>query len=605
MNKNNFFQELKRRNVYKVAIAYGIAAWLLAQVASLCAAAFEAPTWVMKMILVCLIIGFPIALILAWAYEMTSQGIVRTDILDSEKVKKEERKTTRPLVNNIVIGVLLLLLIGQFIYNRSIAQYGQNPTASNHQELSIAVLPLINLNSKDEDLDYFSKGVSQEIVDELAHINSFEVTAFTQSSFYASQSLAPIEIANKLGVKYLMAGTVRLLNNAKSVKLSIELFDPAENEISWKGSFDESIDDITLIQNSIAKQVSEILNINLNADEIASIDELETTNGDAFKLYLRAKYEVNKFTEEGYKNTHQYLKEAIHLDPNFSNAHILYAWSLIPATLSYWAPDLPASQHIKKQAFPLLSKALELSPNSSDAFLVRGGLRLFYENDIRGAKKDVDHAISLNSWPRVPTDYCVCTAVSTYVALEDVSRAKELAKLAHKIDPGNILLEWDMANIHMISGEFEEAANQYNIIYQKSQIPSFAMFVGLANFHAKNYNVALEYFNYVSDGENKVSGFVEAYLSSIFWKEGNKTLSDTHKQNVLKRLANGEHHLNWPMAIIHLSRNEIDIALDYLEESFAKDENTLAFFTSLDPIFDILNDHPRFIELRKQMNYYN
>ena len=534
-------------------------------------------------------------------YALNNEGL---SIPQKNKIKGKlkQQKTKTSLWKGGMAMIILALCVLYFFSEKN--EFISSENSETKSEISIAVLPLTNLNPKEEDLDYFSNGVSQEIIDELAQISSLNLSAFTQSSFYSSQNLAPEEIAKKLDVRYLISGTIRLLDNEQRVKLSIELFNPRTNKIEWNKTFDESMDNASFIQNSIARQVVKKLNIKLSPKDLAFIDRIEATDGNAFKLYLRAKSEINKFTEKGYLNTQSFLKEAINIDANFSNAQTLLAWSFVPSMASWWSPDLPSSGEIKSQSIPFIEKAIEINVNSSDAYLVRGGLRLFHDNDIRGAKRDIDHAISINSWPKIPTDFCICTAVSTYVALKDADKAKEIAQLASHIDPGNALLEWDLANVYIISEEYKKAITQYKIPLEKTQIPSFAMFVGFAHYHSKEFDKALYYLNFSATDKKKASGFIIAYLSATHFKKGNQAESDSYKLELEKRLADGENHLNWPLAIVHLSRNEGEFALDYLEESIKQDEIGLAFFTSLDPIFKPLSNNPRFMEIRRQMNFY-
>lgn len=506
---------------------------------------------------------------------------------------------------SILMWVVAILALGFMVtYFSGAGVFPSDRNADDKGVVSIAVLPLENLNPEEENLDYFSNGVTQEIIDELTQISSLNVSPFSQSAFYSSQHLSPIEIAERLAVKYLISGTSRLLENGQRVKLSIELFNPSENKTLRRIPIDEPMDNVSFIQNTIAKRVVKELNINLSAAELARINKVATTSGSAFKLYLRAKSEINKFTEQGVKNTWSFLKEAIEIDPNFTNAYTLLAWSFVPGMASWQFPDLPPTAAIKAQAFPYINKAIELEANSSEPYLVRAGLRLFHDNDIRGAKSDIDQAISLNTWPNIPTDFCICTAVSTYVALEEAEPAKALAELASEIDPGNALSEWDKGNIHMISGEFEKAISQYKISFDKTKIPYWGIWIAFAYYHAQKYDDALHDFNFAINGLEKKCGFLTAYLSAVHFKKGDQVKSDAFKAELENRLAAGENHLNWPLAIVHMSRTEVGTALDYLEESVKKSENGLAFFTALDPHFDALSDHPRFREIRRQMNYY-
>lgn len=500
------------------------------------------------------------------------------------------------------IGIIVLSFVGFYFAGIKGSPSGQN--TDENTEISIAVLPLTNLNPEEENLGYFASGISQEIFDELVRISSLKVSAFSQSAFFSSQGLSPMDIAEKLAATYLIAGTVQLLENGRRVKVSVELFNPITSQLKWQHTFDESMEDASSIQKTIARQVVKNLDIELNEVELNRINKVSTTNGSAFKLFLRAKSEVSKLTKEGAMNTRSFLKEAIKLDPNFSKAYTLLAWSYVPGMASWGFPDLPPTSEIKRQAFPYINKAIELEPNTSEPYLVRGGLRLFHDNDIRGAKSDIDHAISLNTWPNIPIDFCICTAVSTYIALEDAEQAMEIAELATEIDPGNALLEFDLGNIHMISGEFEKAIAQYKLLFEKTGLPTMGQLTGFAYYHSQKYIEALHYLDLAASGQEKQPGILTAYLSATHFQQGNQLESDAYKSELEDRLAAGENHLNWSLAIVHMARNEEEKALDYLEESVKESENGLAFFTSLDPIFEPLTNHPRFREIRRQMYYY-
>src|SRR6266536_694840 len=214
MNRRNFFAELKRRNVYKVAIAYAIVAWLLMQIASQIFPFFEIPSWGVRLVVLLLIIGFPVAMILAWAFELTPEGIKRAEDVDpSESVR---RKTGRKL--DFFIIAVLLLVIGILLFQR--LHPTVSPAVSSSLEKSIAVLPFENL-SRDPDNAYFAEGIQEEILTRLAKIADLKVISRTSTQRYQSKPGNLSEIAKQLGVANILEGSVQ--KAADQVRVNVQL----------------------------------------------------------------------------------------------------------------------------------------------------------------------------------------------------------------------------------------------------------------------------------------------------------------------------------------------------------------------------------------------
>ena len=600
MKKNSFFQELKRRNVYKVAVAYGITAWLLAQIASLAANTFDAPSWIMQMILILLIIGLPIAVLLAWAYEMTPEGIVRTEDLDLEKEEVDGRKSKRPIVNNVVIGVLLALLVGQFIYNRFKAQSGTYLSAVTNQELSIAVLPFINLNSKDENLEYFSDGVTQEITDELGKIKSFIIPAFTTSYQYKNHTKSYINIATELGVNFLISGSSRIFGD--SIRLSLELFNPHTNQRVWNGAFNEAMESSSSIQLAIARQVAKSLNTKLTENEERSLDIEKVPNGEAFNLFLKAKVKFSSLTREGFEESIKLLKKALDIDPDYSKAHTLLAWVYDIQSTS-WLGGTLSTDEAMGLIQPHIEKSIALDPNSSDVYLVRANTNLYFKGLLREAEKDVDYALSLNSWPRVSTSACMCTIISVYTALGKVDKAKEAARRGREIDPDNVFVFWDLANIHMIEGDVKRAQTLYEEGLRAYDIPLFQFFVGWSYYHGNQFEKSLGYLEKAY--EDDPFGFVLAYLSNGHFAMNHIEESKRYSKYLEQRIAKGEPNLNLAMAMTTIAQGSIEETLTWLERAQQENDYAFSYLVNVDPIFKPLYNEERFIELRRKMQYFS
>ena len=594
MNFKKYITELKRRNVFKSGMAYLIVAWLIAQVASIVLPTFDSPPYLMKVLLFILGLGLPITLIIAWIYELTPEGIKKTKNVDhnSSKVSLTNKRLNKLIIATLSIAVILLL------FNQLRNTPANIADKINDDIKSIAVLPLINI-SGDNSLEYFSDGVTQEIIDELAKIKSFTVTAFSTTYQYKSRTKSQIEIANELKIKYLISGSSRVFGD--SIKLSIELIDPYSKERIWNGNYNEVLNDAPSIQNSIAKQVANSLNIKLSGSELKSIESLNTIDGEAFKLFLHAKAEIAKLNEEGFINSRKFLIQALTFDPNYTQAHTLLAWNYVMSGGSWIQSNNLSASVTSDLAKPHIEKAIELNPKSSDIYLVRGNYHLNYTGNLDQAKKDVTLALELNSWPKITTNYCICTVVSTYIALGEYDEAKELVTLAKKVDPGNVFNFYDEAVLLMIDGEFQKAQEILLLAENIYDIPFFNFYLGLSLYHDNKYKDAIHHFEKALDTEGILIGFSAAYLSNAHYKLNNHVESSLYKMGVEKRQSFGEHHLNLAMAMISAVQNNNQETLKWLEKSQKESDWGLAFEIMFDPIFKHLIDEPRFIEIRRKM----
>lgn len=471
-------------------------------------------------------------------------------------------------------------------------------------ENTIAVLPLINLNQATENLDYFSDGVTQEIIDELAKVSAFKVCAFTQSVFYKNKNKSPKEIAEELNVQYLVSGSSRVFKDGKMVKLSIELFNPYNNERIWNSTIEESMMDAHTLQLAIAKHVVSSLNVNLSKAEIASLETTTTSNGEAFRLFLQAKSELNKFTEEGFNRSREILHQAIAIDSNYAHAYTLLAWSLTLSGDPQLVSDPIPIKENEVLVLANLNKSLAINPKSSDAYLVKSAFNLYNKNLIADAKKDLDIALQLKSWPRIPTNYCTCTIVSVYNTMQDVAKAKAAAELAKEIDPGNLLLAWDMANIFMIEGDYKAAQALYQEAVDADENPYFYVYLGWSFFHDEQYEIALQHLEKAYKTYSLPIAMNTAYLSNTYYQLGDLEKADYYLTELKNRATKGEPQINLNLATIYAARNDISQTLSYVEKAFEQKEYAIAVMTSLDPVFRKIYDEPRFMEIRRQMQYY-
>src|SRR5437588_9230619 len=278
VNPRKLFGELRRRNVYKVAIAYGAVAWLLMQVASQIFPFFEIPNWAVRLVVLLLIIGFPVALILAWAFELTPEGLKRTAVAD---VTPAPRSRSRALIYVVLIAGALSA--GLFFLGRFTASTKQSVSAGVSSK-SIAVLPFENL-SRDPDNAYFATGIQDEILTRIAKIGALKVISRISTRPYSSRPDNLPEIAHQLGVANILEGSVQ--RAAGQVHVNVQLISAATDEHLWAESYDRKLENIFGVEAEVATAVAEALKAKLTGAEQHALAQKPTNNPQAYDAYLR------------------------------------------------------------------------------------------------------------------------------------------------------------------------------------------------------------------------------------------------------------------------------------------------------------------------------
>src|SRR5437867_11470735 len=361
MDLGNFFAELKRRNVYKVAIAYGVVAWLLIQVATQVFPFFEIPNWVVRLVVLVIIIGFPIALIVAWAFELTPQGLKRTEVADAMPTRPSAR---RAWIYVVIIGGALAL--GLFFLGRYTGLRRSEGTAS--AEKSIAVLPFDNL-SRDPDNAYFAEGIQDEILTRLAKIADLKVISRTSTQQYQSKPGNLSEIAKQLGVAHIVEGSVQKSGDA--VRVNVQLIKAANDSHLWADTFDRKLTDIFWVESEVAKAIADQLRVKITGQEEQVIAAKPTDNPEAYDAYLRGLAYTLKpgNTQANSLGAQKYLREAVRLDPKFA-----LAWALLSYTdaVGYRTATLQPTVALREEARQAAETALTLQPNLGEAVHAKG-----------------------------------------------------------------------------------------------------------------------------------------------------------------------------------------------------------------------------------------
>jgi TolB-like protein/Tfp pilus assembly protein PilF len=446
MNPKKFFGELKRRNVYKVAVAYAVVAWLLIQVATQVFPLFEIPNWAIRLVVLLLIIGFPVALVFAWAFELTPEGLKRTEDVDLNK--SITRGTGRKL-DFLIIGVLLIV-IAVFAYQRfGPGKKGLVTMPSAIPEKSIAVLPFEN-RSEDKANTYFADGIQDEILTRLSKIADLKVISRTSTQHYKSAPDNLREIASQLGVAHIVEGSVQ--KSGDSVRVNVQLIKAANDSHLWADTYDRKLTDIFSVESEVAKAIADQLRAHLTGQEEQVIAAKPTDNPEAYDAYLRGlAYSLKTAqTPANALGAQKYLKEAVRLDPKFA-----LAWALLSYTEArgYRTLNLQPTVALREEAQQAAETALTLQPNLDEAVLAKG----YYHYS---CLKDYDAAVGYfeQARPLLPNSSRIPESLAYLERRRGQwERSESYFNEAERLDPRNVTMLTQHALSYIYLRRFPEA----------------------------------------------------------------------------------------------------------------------------------------------------
>jgi TolB-like protein len=451
VNPTKFLTELRRRNVYRAAVAYGVVAWFLTQLTTQVFPFFEIPNSAVRFVVIALAIGFPIAMLLSWLYELTPAGIVRTEDLDPVQARSVQRATGR-ILDFIIIGVLLLviamLIVGRRPFDRQ--------TGESVSQKSIAVLPFEN-RSEEKANAYFAEGIQDEILTRLSKIADLKVISRTSTQHYKSAPENLPEIARQLGVAHILEGSVQKSGDA--VRVNVQLIKAANDSHLWAETFDRNLTDIFSVESEVARAIADQLRAKLSGREEQEIAEKPTDNPEAYDAYLRGLAYTLKTatTPANALGAQKYLREAVRLDPKFA-----LSWALLSYVDSrgYLTESLQPTVALREEARQAAETALTLQPNLGEAVLAKGAYHYFCLKDYDTAVRYFEQARQfLPNSSRIPESLA-------YVARRrgQWDRSESYFIEAERLDPRNVYLLTQHAYSYICLRRFPEALRKLDQI---------------------------------------------------------------------------------------------------------------------------------------------
>ena len=493
MNPTKFFAEVKRRNVYKVAIAYGAVAWLLTEVATQVFPFFEIPNWVVRLVVLVIIAGFPIAVVIAWAFELTPEGLKRTEIADAKYPLGRSPK--RAWIYIVIIAGAIS--VGIFFLGRY-----TSPKQREANELpgkSIGVLPFVDL-SQAKDQEYFCDGISEETLDALAKVDGLRVVARTSSFSFKGKNADVAQIAQKLNVENVLEGSLRREGNR--IRITAQLINARNGFHIWSETFERELQGVFAVQDEITRSIVDALKIKLAVAPPGHAEQ----NTEAYDLYLQGLYFSNKSDEEQLRKALNLFQRALDKDPTLARA-----WTGI-AKAWYWLADA----YLKPlDAYPAVesaaTKALELNERDAEAHCYLSEAKRVLHWDLNGAERELKRALEIDAnsssahlfsayvhsdsgdleeVPREMHEAERLDPLSAIVSdlqadlcvnLDRLDDALSAAKRTLTIDPNYIYVEPTLARVYREQGKLDDAL----AIYLKAREMTHEPTAGLAITYAR------------------------------------------------------------------------------------------------------------------------
>src|SRR5438477_6968485 len=431
---SNFFEELQRRKVYRVAAAYIIAAGFIIQIGSAVFPAWELPNWTLRLVVVLLLIGFPIALILSWAYDVTAQGIRATPAVSAPGTHRR-----RNLILLIATGVIVSAAGGFFLLPRASAR---------KIDKSIAVLPFQNLSDEKENA-FFADGMQDDILTNLSKIGDLKVISRMSVMSYRGEGMRNArEIGKALGVATLLEGSVRRVGNR--VRVNVQLIDANNDEHIWAEDYDRDLTDVFAIQTDLAQKIASALQAKLSPNEKARLDRRPTQNPDAYLLFVQAHDYANRmdmFHDSSLK-AEPLFEQAIKLDPNFALAFA--GLSMVESWAYHSFDPVPAR---REKARRTADEALRLQPDLPEAHLALGFSYYYGDRDYQHALAEFETA--KRGLPNEAEAYMAIGAIQRRQG-KWIESTENLEKAA-ALDPKNVGILCNLGYSYMAQRNFESA----------------------------------------------------------------------------------------------------------------------------------------------------
>jgi len=570
---SNFFAELKRRNVIRAAILYLGAVWALAQGISQLGPALGAPEWALRWFLVAAGIGFPFWIAFAWFYEFTPEGLKRESEIDpAESITQRTRRKLDFAIIGVLMVAVVLLLTDRFVLRHGVNEMTPLPIS----ETSIAVLPFVNM-SEDKANEFFSDGISEELLNLLSKVPQLQVAARTSSFSFKGKGVEIPEIARQLRVANVLEGSVR--KSGDELRITAQLIRAAEGYHLWSETYDRKLDDIFKIQDEIAGEVVKELKVKL----LGAVPKARTTDPKAYALFLQARELGRQNNPEGFAKSDTLLRQVLEIDPRYAPA-----WDRLASNFIYKAGfGLMSNQEGYARAREAAEKALAIDPDYASAY-ARLGYIADADSDLAGAARHYQRALALD-----PTDLDVLRyAASFLTSLGRLDQALALDEALVRRDPVNVTALVNLGYYQRMAGRYDAAIVSYRTVLSLSPDQGGAhSLLGLTLLLKGDTASALAEIEQEKSETWRMIGLPMAYCAL-----GRKAEADAALTAVIAKY---EKDWAYNIAYVYAFCSGADKAFDWLDKAVAYQDPGLSEIVS-ENLFGKIHSDPRWLPfLRK------
>ncbi|NIP19464.1 MAG: hypothetical protein GWM87_15870 [Xanthomonadales bacterium] len=583
---HQFFIELRRRRVFRVAGIYVVGSWVVLQVAALGFQSFGLPDAALRWVWLAAFLGFPLAMVFGWRYDITAAGIVRTPAMGADgSTDLSLRRTDYFILASLgVVGAAVLLnLAGDISDTDSFERL-----VTNIQPNSIAVLPLDNF-SNDPGQEYFVSGMHEALIAGLARISGLKVISKISTEQYRDRSKLAREVGAELGVAFLIEGSVLRADDV--VRITVQLIDASDDAHVWAESYERKLSNVLELQSSVARAIARQVKVTLTPFESDRLSAARTVDPEAYELYLRGRFHWYRFSEADLKLALEYFQRSIDRDPGYALAYVGFADALASPAHGGMMPTT--------QVFPaatgFVERALELDPDLAEAHDLRARIHFAYDWDWDAAERGFRRAISLKpGYPDVHVVY------SQYLAIMNrPEEALEEARIGASLDPLNPWFRLEYAQRKAWYGDYQSASGEISeLIARHPDVALLRQYLWDLAANEGEFDVAIEAARrfFELSGESGVAALLtdveteEAYRERM-WAAAEELETDAVAAYVA----------NVNLARIWMHAGDEERAMDLLDAALSQHESQLGY-TTTDPLFRPLWNTDRYRALRRAIN---
>ena len=599
----SLWTELKRRNVIRVSVLYAVAGWVLLQIADILFGLLDVPGWGLRLVLGLLLLGLPLVVIFSWVFEMTPEGIKRESEIDrSQSVTPSTGRKIDRLIIFGLITVVIVLLGERFLFmsepddQAQLAEQSPAVTVSgthtvdeqgNEQQKSIAVLPFVNMSGDDEN-EYFSDGLTEELLNMLAKVDDLRVSSRTSSFAFKGKDSSLPSVARELNVANILEGSVR--KSGTTVRITAQLIDVETDSHLWSETYDRKLDDIFAIQDEIAQAVVDALKVQLLEPGEASPKAPRETNTDAYLLYLRGRhtYDLARDMDDNdlVSRAIDQFESVLELDPDYALAYAgladAYGRQSISGQLS--------SQEGYERSREMAEKALAIDPDLVEALLALADIQLEYDWDMEAAERSYRRALEIR-----PSD---AEGLRTYgYFLSSDGRFDEAIDYYHKaleVDPKQLRAYFGLGITLVFAGRFDELPQ----LTEKLAAHRDEKFMEMWNWKMKLLSLRYQdrYAELIEILPEEPESFGDMADAAIaYYHTGDKERAGGYLDQLIV-VANEQSDEFSAVAAVLVQMDQPDLAMEYLEKALQTREINFSFIRN-DPDLRPLHNDPRFLEL--------